>query len=43
LSRGDWHTLGVVHTARDSADRVDLAAAIEAGRVAAVAARRLLG
>ncbi len=43
VSRGDWHTLGVVHTARDSADRVDLAAAIEAGRVAAVAARRLLG
>ena len=43
VSRGDWHTLGVVHTARDSADRVDLTAAIEAGEVAAAAVRRLLG
>lgn len=32
LSRGDWQTLGVVHTARDTPDRVDVVAALEVGR-----------
>ncbi len=43
VSRGDLVTLGVVHTARDGADRVDPAAAVAAGEAAASAVRRLLG
>ncbi len=43
LSRGDWVTLGVVHTPRDEAARLDPAAAVVAGEAAAAATRRLLG
>ena len=42
VSRGTWATLGVVHTKRDTADRVDPEAAAAVGRaVAAVLTRRL--
>ncbi len=43
VSRGDWQTLGVVHTPRDVAARVDVASAVQAGRAAARAAELLLG
>jgi hypothetical protein len=43
LSRGDWQTLGVVHTPHDVAERVDVVSAVQAGRAAARAAERLLG
>ncbi|NIN09893.1 MAG: M20/M25/M40 family metallo-hydrolase [Gemmatimonadales bacterium] len=43
VSRGDWATLGVVHTERDAADRVDVAAAVQAGAAAARAVDTLLG
>ena len=43
LSRGDWSTLRVVHTESDRADRVNVAAAFEAGRAAADAVRDFLG
>ncbi len=43
VMRGDWHTLGVVHTERDVADRLDPDAAVAAGRAAAAAVVRYLG
>ena len=43
LSRGDWNTLRVVHTSRDSSDRVDVAAAVMAGRATSAALNSLLG
>jgi hypothetical protein len=43
VSRGDWRTLGVVHTPRDVAARVDVASAVLAGRAAARAAELVLG
>ncbi len=43
LSRGDWQTLSVVHSARDSAERVNVAAALEFGRAAAGAVMDVLG
>ena len=43
LSRGDWNTLRVVHTPKDSSDRVDVAAVVMAGRATAAALDRLLG
>lgn len=43
LSRGDWRTLRVVHTPRDAARRVDLAAAAVAGEAVAASLTRLLG
>lgn len=42
VSRGDWSTLGIVHTERDDADRVDLSATVEAGHAAASAVRSVL-
>jgi len=42
VSRGNWSTLGVVHTARDAADRVDVRAAVVAGHAVAAAVRRAL-
>jgi hypothetical protein len=42
VSRGDWRTLGVVHTRRDAASRADADAAVRVGRtIAAVLARQL--
>jgi hypothetical protein len=43
VSRGDWHTLGVVHTARDTADRTGTESAVEAGRMVHAALGELLG
>ncbi len=43
LSRGDWKTLRVVHTVRDVHQRVDVGAAVLAGRAAAAVAEELLG
>lgn len=43
VSRGDWQTLGVVHTPRDVAARVDVAAAVQAGTAAARAVDLMLG
>ena len=43
VSRGDWHTLAVVHTARDTAARVDVLAAVETGEAVAEVVTRLLG
>ena len=43
LSRGDWHTLRVVHTVRDSEERVSVAAVLEFGRVVAAAVEDVLG
>ena len=43
VMRGDWSTLGVVHTERDAPDRLDPDAAVSAGRAAAVAVVRYLG
>jgi hypothetical protein len=42
LSRGTWSTLGVVHTVRDSLDRVDVRAPVVAGRAVAAAVQRML-
>lgn len=42
VSRGDATTLSVVHTPRDSADRVSLASAVAAGRAAAEVLQRVL-
>lgn len=41
VSRGDWQTLGAVHTARDTPERVDLAAVVDAGRAVARAVSAL--
>jgi len=43
VSRGDWSTLGVVHTAADAPERLDPAAAVQAGRAVAAALCRHLG
>ncbi len=43
LSRGDWQTLAIVHTAQDGPDRVDVRAALMAGDAAAAALGTLLG
>jgi Zn-dependent M28 family amino/carboxypeptidase len=43
VSRGDWHTLGVVHTPRDTADRTGTQSAVEAGRLVHQALGKLLG
>jgi hypothetical protein len=43
VSRGDWTTLGVVHTAGDTADRTDPAAAVAVGTWVASALSRRLG
>lgn len=43
VSRGDLTTLSVVHTARDSADRVSVASAVAAGRAAGAVMLRMLG
>ncbi len=43
VSRGDWRTLAVVHTARDTAARVDVLAAVETGEAVAEVVTRLLG
>ncbi len=43
IGRGDWQTLKVVHTARDEPLRVDVSAAVLAGRAAASAVVELLG
>lgn len=42
VSRGDWSTLGVVHTERDTRDRVDVRAAVVVGRAVAAAVRQAL-
>jgi hypothetical protein len=42
VSRGDWQTLGVVHTHRDTPARLDPEAAIETGMGIAAAVRDLL-
>ena len=43
VSRGDWETLGVVHTPRDTADRTDVRSAVDAGVAAAAAIDAALG
>ena len=43
VSRGDWRTLQVVHTERDTPDRMDVSSALEAGRAAADAIRAHFG
>ena len=43
VSRGDWHTLGVVHTPRDTADRTGTRSAVEAGRLVHQALGKLFG
>lgn len=43
VSRGDWSTLGVIHTPRDTADRTGTDAAVAAGKAAAAALDRTLG
>ena len=43
LSRGTWHTLRVVHTCADTAERVEIGAAVMAGESAAYAIDTLLG
>lgn len=43
VSRGDWSTLGVVHTRSDAPGRLDPDAAVQAGRAVAAALRRHLG
>lgn len=42
LSRGDWSTLGVVHTARDTPERTSHESAVAVGRAVARAAAGLL-
>jgi hypothetical protein len=39
VMRGDWRTLGVVHTKRDTAERTDPNVAVRIGRAAATAVR----
>ena len=43
VSRGNWTTLGVVHTARDTVERTDPKTAIDMGRIVAQAVAALLG
>jgi hypothetical protein len=43
LSSGDWSTLGVVHTDRDTPERTDVRYAAQAGLAVGSAAERLLG
>jgi hypothetical protein len=43
VSRGDWQTLGVVHTERDTADRTGVDSAVAAGRLVHQALGELLG
>lgn len=43
LSRGTWATLGVVHTKRDTADRLDVEGAITAGTAVAKTLSAVLG
>ncbi len=43
VSRGSWQTLQVVHTKSDRSERVDVGAAVSAGRAAARAVETLLG
>lgn len=43
LSRGDWHTARVVHTARDSVERVSMATVLEVGWATAAAVEQVLG
>ncbi len=43
VSRGDWSTLGVVHTERDVIGRTDVSSAAAAGRAVAEAITTLLG
>lgn len=43
VSRGDWSTLGVVHTHADVPERLDPVAAVRAGRAVAAALCRHLG
>lgn len=43
VSRGDWRTLGVIHTPRDVPARVDAESACRAGRAVAEAVRGWLG
>lgn len=42
VSRGDWQTLGVIHTRRDTVERAGLEAAVTAGEAVARALGRLL-
>lgn len=43
LSSGDWSTLGVVHTDRDTPERTDVTYAVQAGLAVGSTAGRLLG
>jgi hypothetical protein len=43
VSRGDWSTLGVIHTPRDVTERLDPEVAVSTGRAVALAVRRWLG
>ena len=43
VSRGDWSTLGIVHTRGDVPERLDPDAAVHAGRAVAAALSRYLG
>jgi hypothetical protein len=43
VSRGDWSTLGIVHTRGDVPERLDPEAAVQAGRAVAAALGRHLG
>lgn len=43
VSRGNWATLGVVHTARDTVERTDPKSAIDIGRIVAQAVPALFG
>jgi hypothetical protein len=43
VSRGDWRTLGVIHTRHDAASRTDADAAVRVGRTIATVLARQLG
>ncbi len=43
LSRGSWDTLRIVHTERDTADRVDVSSAVAGGRGVARAIVEVFG
>ncbi len=43
VSRGDWSTLGAVHTRRDTPERTDVGSAVRVGRIVASALARRLG
>ncbi len=43
VSRGDWTTLGAVHTRRDTPERTDVGSAVRVGRIVASAVARRLG